>query len=427
MTTGNKQLAVSYAGSEESIDDANRKFIVPWVRTYYLGKKWAGSDDPGYQLKIERGLSATNSYSREHAAVPIIRPLKDRIICRAGTGFKTITQVAYGDGDVVAVTWDEAGTVKNLTNLAMSKLYGVLQEIANPVGGLELLAEFRDTVRMVKNPAKNLGDYLNRHLSKQVKLHTDHKSRNIAIWKNSRLTPKQRLKRLAREANRWSNLVAQLRLEYKFGWEPLVKTVGEAAQAATEVFPSRGVIKTFRKSSRTIVVKSTTTTIVSGRSGLFQTDVEEYEYVVTLVMRVRWSGQFDGMGDLEQLYNRSGFLRSQLIPLAWELAPLSVFVDYFANVGEILSACMTETKDVISVDRLVRRRLIRRRTLTPRSNIFGYSDPLFRQEGLVVGINTKYTREKWAMSIPPLRFTTPADSLVQTLNLAAFLKLGFFK
>lgn len=430
MTTGNKQRPKLMHGYELTIDTANRRFLsTPWVTfTSYLGKKWTGADNPGYRLKIEQGQSATNAYTREENLMLFAKPMRTRCLAytKPWNGFNLIEAEHYGYGDPTVPSWNEL-LVSDLTNLTMSKLYGVLQDIANPVNGLEFLAEFRKSVQMIKNPAKSLGDYLNKHLSKQVKLYSQHKRAMDSIHRVPGLTSKQRLRKLTREANRWGNLAASLRLEYKMGWEPLVKTVGAAAEAATEAFPSKGIIRTFRKSSYKKVASTSYDVSSAGRTGWETHHIDEYEYKVTLVMRVRYSGQYDGMGELDQLKARSGFMKSQLIPLAWELAPLSVFADYFANVGQILAASMTDTKDVVSVDRYVTRKLLRRRTIVSRPSIYGPKDPLFEQQGLVVAYSGKYTREKWSMSIPPLRFTTPADSMAQTMNLAAFVKLAFFK
>lgn len=427
MTTGKDSFTRWFTGYETVITTNGTKFHnEPWVAFgSRIGKWWTGADDPGFQLKIAKNQSATNMYQREESRIIYAISARNRVTYRPGNGIRTVTTEHFGNGDVTAPSWDES-VVSDLTNLAMSKLYGVLQEIANPVNGLEFLAEFRKTVQMVKNPAKALGDYLNKHLSKQVKLHTSHIARRNAILRNKRLSNKQRLRQLSREANRWGNLAARLRLEYKFGWEPLVKTVGAAAEAAFEAFPEEGAIRTFRRSSTRKVGITTNPIESGGHSSWYKMQIDEYEYKVTLVMRVRYDGQYDGMSSLEQLNARSGLLKTQLIPLAWELAPLSVFVDYFANVGDILAACMTETKSVASVDRYVSRRLLRRRTIDFRPNIYGPSDPTFARQGYVVAFTTKYTREKWTMSIPPLRFTTPADSMTQTMNLAAFVKLGFF-
>lgn len=428
MTTFNNQKSITLRGKTitEPLGGGAPLLTYPWVQYQTtVGKKWTGADDPGWKTKIEQGVSATNAYTSEFSYLVKWISARTKTMTKPHNGFGPVTSELYGYAPAYP-TWNEA-LVKSMTNITMGKLYGVLQEIASPVAGLEFLAEFRKSVQMIKSPVKSLGDYLNKHLSKQVKAFEQHQQRKSRIFAKKHRSHQKLLRELGRETRRFSKIVAQLRLEYKFGWEPLVRTVGAAAKAAVDTFPEKGVITTYRKSHVQTVENSSTSTNSAGRDVWYQTVTDVYEYKVTLVMRVRQSGQYAGMSELEQLVARSGFLKSQLIPLAWELTPLSVFEDYFMNVGQVLAAACTETKDVTSVDRYVRRRLVRRVITEFRYSQYGPKDPTMERKGLVVQAFGKYTREKWSMSIPPLRFTTPLDNTNQLLNLTSFVRLAFFK
>jgi hypothetical protein len=49
-----------------------------------------------------------------------------------------------------------------------------------------------------------------------------------------------------------------------------------------------------------------------------------------------------------------GFTPSEFIPTAWELLPWSFLIDYFTNIGDILSSAVTQTAPVNFVNKTVR-------------------------------------------------------------------------
>jgi hypothetical protein len=48
-----------------------------------------------------------------------------------------------------------------------------------------------------------------------------------------------------------------------------------------------------------------------------------------------------------------GFTPSELVPTAWELLPWSFLVDYFVNVGDVLSSAVTASSNVNFVNKTV--------------------------------------------------------------------------
>jgi hypothetical protein len=68
---------------------------------------------------------------------------------------------------------------------------------------------------------------------------------------------------------------------------------------------------------------------------------------------------------------RFGFTPSEFIPTAWEILPWSFLVDYFLNIGDLLSASVTDTSNVAWVNRS-------RVTKVIKTNYFGLDEQVIR-------------------------------------------------
>lgn len=427
MTTGNHTYAKTLNSYRSYVLASGQSFSPSVYGSLHFtcGRSWSGTNDSAYRLKIEQGKSATNAYTVNITKVLSAVDANARMLSQlpGNSGYQEYTHSTYGqDGPVT--NWSST-IIANNTNACMSRLYQKLNKMENAVGGLEFLAEFRETVKMVKHPAEALATYLNRHASKLVEAQSKSKHRREAILRSKR-SKRSIIRQLNREQKDLSKTIAASWLELQFGVKPLLGVLSDAAAASLEVFPQKGAVKLITCRERTQNTVVTRSVIALGNIEYIEEQTDLYEYTVTLKARVRYSGKYDGMSNLELLKEKSGFRLSQVVPTLWELTPLSVFTDYFVNVGDILSAAMTETKDVFSVDRYVNRQLLRRTKLIIVPKMYFTIDPSTYREGLVVSTKKQYTREAYYMVIPTLKFTTPVDSFNKMLNLSAFVRLALF-
>ncbi|UUW21347.1 MAG: maturation protein [Sanya fiers-like virus 31] len=116
----------------------------------------------------------------------------------------------------------------------------------------------------------------------------------------------------------YSKLVADLWLEFHFGWEPLVKDIHDSITVLESITPSHNV---------KVRGYATSTYRRTGSSGYDQWDIKSY-----------WT-----LGALVQVSNPNLRLASQLgvvnpASLLWEVVPFSFVVDWFSNVGEFLAS-----------------------------------------------------------------------------------------
>lgn len=423
MTTANHQVAVRLYGKSKTIhSDGHMSSTDSYGNNLlYVGKRWVGDNDPAFALKISRLQSATNKYDMYQNKFIYTRDA--RMAVNGGpAGAKYSYLSTFGQGGLSASF--SSDIISKLTNACMMSIYKKVAKEQQSIQGLPFLGEFRNTVHMIKHPAEALARYANQraHRLIQAKLESAARSNRIRRRKASK---KSIIRALNREARDLRKTIAASYLELKFGAQPLIADLRSAAELAYASFPTNGSIKLFNS---TFVDRVTTSrdvaTVFGGTHTYVETIQEEYEYKVHIKARYAYRGQYDGMSYLELLKAKSGFTMNDVVPALWELAPLSVFVDQFVNVSSILTACCTETHDVVSVDRYVTRRLIRRNRIAFRKSSYGAFLYPPTREGLVVSLHKHYSREKWAMNIPSIAFTTPIGEL-KSLTLAAFLDLAF--
>ena len=130
----------------------------------------------------------------------------------------------------------------------------------------------------------------------------------------AKASPRKRT-RLARDfSNTW--------LEFHFGWEPLVKDIGDAAEVLQSDFGSKHVS-----------AKGTTRITSIARTFPVNTvQVIKRDFKVS----ARISGDIIITNPNLYLANHMGFINPAVV--AWVLVPFSFVVDWFVNVGDFLSS-----------------------------------------------------------------------------------------
>lgn len=172
-------------------------------------------------------------------------------------------------------------------------------------GGV-IIGELRETLRLLRNPAKAL-------------------RRGIDSYRD---TCYKRARRVSR--HKIDEVLADTWLEYMFGWAPLINDI----KAAIEVLDSAPRSKWV--SVRGVGTDRSVSTI-GGRS-FGNIPLVKYDEVIESIGQVRYIAcigvnisSVDGVRDV-------GFAPSNFLPTVWELIPYSFVVDYFTNIGAIISA-----------------------------------------------------------------------------------------
>lgn len=423
MTAADKQYFITLSNRHAKVPKFGTPSSTLSGGPYFkIGKRWVGNDNPAFMQLISRQSSATNKYDLYLRKLVVQQPAETYIANSLNN--KWSYQSCYSSGNFGHQGFDEA-IVTRLTGEAYNTIHKKLQKDRDSYNGFEFLAEFHKAVKMIRNPAEALAGYLNRRAEDAVRLKAMSAERSARI-RRSRARRSTIIQRLNREARHLSKALASLRLETQYGWKPLVSELEGIASLAYKSFPSKGAVKIFKAHRKDTTTVSFRDNVTIGDTIFDIYESRTYEYTVELKARQTYTGRYDGMGFLELLAAKGGFRINRLLPLAWELTPLSVFVDMFVNVGDILSASMAETADLSSVDRYVTRRCIIRKEIVPRAPVYGqFIVP--PRNGAVVVTEKHYSREKWALGIPPLTFTIPAIGSGQSGNLLALFYNAYTK
>lgn len=209
-------------------------------------------------------------------------------------------------------------------NAALKSLYNRLRAVDSEAQGLTILGELRQTIHMLRHPAEGVMKLSKSFLSQVEK---SAKRNRKDIQKN----------------------LSGLYLEYVFGIVPFindVKDVIEAIDSASR--PKVTVVSGFGKDEN--IVNSTARTqireiaFLESRTDSTETSVR---YKVGLKLDT-WAPSTD------RLAESLGFTFQEFIPSIYELLPWSFLVDYFANIGDIISAVTYNSSKIAWSNRTLR-------------------------------------------------------------------------
>ena len=291
-------------------------------------------------------------------------------------------------------------------NLARAKFYKKLREIQVQFSGPTFLGELRETVHMLRRPASALYDKAGGYLS--------------ALKKAKRTDPKH-----------WLKTASGLWLEHSFGWLPLINDVNDAAKAYRRLTTTRRK-KIISAGGAAFYDRSRE---LDGTFGgninrrwyngcFFYTDTYLKENVT-----VRYKGAVVASAEATQWDNWAlfGFTPSEFLPTAWELLPWSFLVDYFTNIGDIVSSSVTCYSNVAYANRSV----IRKTNYYGFLNLDGAQTGTLQPNSVLVSASSnqgyfRFTRKRvlrdagGGVPLPTLQLSFDLSS-GQLLNVAALL------
>lgn len=365
-----------------------------------------GSSCLNYQWKIANNIDATTSFIGQRHEFILLpgratltgwNPFVQREAYDLYTG-SVFTDVDY------SVQWS-LPMYAEADNLARTKFFKDVRSAQMKLSGLTVLGELREAIHMVRHPA----DALRRGLSDYLSVLSKRKARNPGR--------RQRHKILQ---DTW--------LEFSFGWKPLIQDCKGAMLAYKAVIDNEEWIPI---SSTGIVTKDLGTTgpqnLDQGRVSFWYEARSSQKCMVRYKTKVRGSNL--GPSDLiDRSMDMFGFRLDEFVPTAWELLPWSFFIDYFSNIGDVITAASTSKAEYNWVCQTVRYegkiKLVSLGINSPRTQtLYPFGGGNFRScdgsLGSLTHTNTRVTRNAVAeIGIPNLAFQLPG-SLNQVFNLTA--------
>lgn len=211
-------------------------------------------------------------------------------------------------------------------NQAKAKAVREIRRQQTSFQGGVFLGELGETLRALRSPARTLREGISDYFATLKK-----RKRGIRGSANKR---RHALKDIL--ANTW--------LEYSFGWKPLVSDIDSAAETLANHM-HRTDAPEMRRFDATgddefAIPFQGEALYSNGPAGIYYRMDRMFKYSV----------HYFGMLNVEHPYKvgarRLGLDLSNFLPTAWELTPWSFLVDYFTNIGDIISAATLVRSDV---------------------------------------------------------------------------------
>lgn len=317
-----------YLDGQLSIDTPTLNSVA-WVDTI------TSSDNPKWRETISRHEGATtprngfkvsvNGYTKAHASVE----WEDNTL----PGIYKVRDWVNGDisghlqiGGLSQFT--DAQMRSRVVNTALTRFYANAWSALNRFDGGTFVGEIRETLGLLKRPAKSLRKLIDFY-------YVDAKKRTRRFYRHGRRIDPARVK----DANK---AVADTWLEWSFGIKPLLNDVKGAAEALAqlaldpvELAPVRAYVEEFQDCSAADLAF-----VQKSRSFSPTFIIYDFEVKARRGYVCRYIGQVKVAVDDPILMRREllGFSPEQFVPTVWNLIPYSFLVDYFSNIGDVIAA-----------------------------------------------------------------------------------------
>lgn len=303
--------------------------------------------------------------------------------------------------------------VGDADNAALTEVLGKINEATRDLQGFVFLGELAETLRMIKRPASGLRDGLNRYLD-------DAKRRVKRLnRRNGRRVPPSQA-----GVTRASRVLADSWLEHVFGWSPLISDI-EAGFGSLNLIVERNLFPmkvVTGQSDKGSAPQQLTQGLFGDTSPVYgvweRTKVQSVRYRVGVAMEPRTlrAATLDSFG-----------LRArEFVPALWELIPYSFLIDYFTNIGDVVSSFSVQRSRILWINKTTR--------LTYENTIRSYyANSYFGSNGSTRWLavpsaswkRVQVTRSQPAyLNTPSLEFEIPGLGSRKWLNIAALVRSG---
>jgi hypothetical protein len=289
--------------------------------------------------------------------------------------------------------------LQSADNLAASRFYQNLASVTSSFKGMVAAGELKSSLRMIRHPAQSLRKGISNYLSNLKRSYRGMKF-------NDR-------KRFVRDT--W--------LEYSFGWRPLVSDIDAAITDfynSKHVGPLHQMVRGSGESKDTVFTKVGALHAV-GRGYYLVIDSRRDDSA-----HVKYYGVVHSTGKGVLNNHSYGFAPWEFVPTLWELIPYSFLVDYFTNIGDIVSSWSYRS---IALSWSARGELLNSRLYTSRAELQllfpsgGPPEHTYYQSGDPGSSSIELRAIKrspgTSVGVPTLELSVPGLSSKKWLNLAA--------
>ena len=203
------------------------------------------------------------------------------------------------------------GSQAEAQNTAYIRFNKKCQAELRAIEGGVLIGELKETLGMLRSPAKALLGKLDKYVSHVSKRNRGNRNKESA-----------------------KKVIADSWLEASFGWRPFLNDISDAYKLYQRIGQSEKTVKI----SAGATARRQISVMGTAQQGIGNTNVRDSAQVYEEShCRVKGEILVRAVTNTQTVLQQAGLTFDQFVPTAWELLPWSFLVDYFTNIGDILS------------------------------------------------------------------------------------------
>lgn len=276
-----------------------------------------GDNVPGFREKLRDGIDATTSQLGVRTTAQLT---PGHAVTRYNWGVQKWrielngshnVNVSVPPGDPVNIPTAKANAA------ALGKFNQSLRNVRTAFEGGVFLGELGQTLRMIKNPAQGLRKLadVTREAAQQIR-----RGRFPTSIRERKIT----------------EALADLWLEAQFGWRPLMNDIKDGSEALNQ-FAARRDNGTRRITGRGTAAEEATQDISSQHSFGVLRYMTHGRVVGNCSIIYRGAIRVEAKNPLQMDPALIGFDLRSFVPTVWELIPYSFLIDYFSNIGDVIT------------------------------------------------------------------------------------------